>query len=232
MNNKPARLPANQPDGAALKPLVQVLLDRRATSHFAPEPVPTDYLEAILRLGSQAPSGYNLQPWRFIVVQDQANRERLRRAAYDQEKVGEAPVVIIFVGLKDTPRRDVESILAEGARRGAGKPENVPQMAKQARQFLESMNMDVWVNRHVMIAFTATMLAAETYGFDTAPMEGFDPAKVKQEFGVPEEGDVVALLAIGRLRGPDRPYPGRFGLKALAFRERYGVEWNEAAKSA
>ncbi|MGH7979338.1 MAG: nitroreductase family protein, partial [Limisphaerales bacterium] len=51
-----------------MKPLTGALLERRATTHFKPEPVPDEYLEAILGLGGQAPSGYNLQPWRFVVV--------------------------------------------------------------------------------------------------------------------------------------------------------------------
>jgi nitroreductase len=85
--------------------------------------------------------------------------------------------------------------------------------------------MDVWVNRHTMIAFTTLMLAAEAYGFDTAPMEGFDGAAVKQEFGIPDEAEVCALLAIGRAKGPDKPYGGRFELSRFVYRERYGEAW-------
>jgi nitroreductase len=46
-------------------------------------------------------SGYNLQPWRFIVVRDKEHRKRLRKAAMDQEKLSEAPVVLIAVGMKN-----------------------------------------------------------------------------------------------------------------------------------
>ncbi|MGH7980931.1 MAG: nitroreductase family protein, partial [Limisphaerales bacterium] len=62
--DKPSDFPEHCPDGRPIKPLTVVLLDRRATSHFKPDPVPDEYLEAILQLGAQAPSGYNLQPWR------------------------------------------------------------------------------------------------------------------------------------------------------------------------
>jgi nitroreductase len=71
------------------------------------------------------------------------------------------------------------------------------------------------------------MYAAEAYGFDTAPMEGFDAAAVKREFGIPEEGEVVALLAIGRAAQPDKAYPGRFPLSRVAFSERFGEAWEE-----
>jgi nitroreductase len=75
------------PEGIALKLLPQVLLDRRATNHFKPDPVPEDVLQAILELTLQAPSGYNLQPWRFIVVRDPEKRKQLQKAA--MERTGE-----------------------------------------------------------------------------------------------------------------------------------------------
>src|SRR5882724_2324187 len=93
---KPLLFPTTQVDGKALKSLTQVLLDRRATAHFKPDPIPDEYLEAILRFAMQAPSGFNLQPWRFLVVREENNRRRLQKAAMDQAKVGEAPVVVIF----------------------------------------------------------------------------------------------------------------------------------------
>jgi nitroreductase len=204
---------------------VQAVLERRATSHFKPDPVPEPLLQTILELAAQAPSGYNIQPWRFIVVRDQANRQRLQKAAMDQAKVGEAPVVVIALGMKEESKRVIGEVLLEGARRGIGNPENVPAIAAQAKQFLDAFPMNVWVNRHTMIAFTTMMFVAEAYGFDTAPMEGFDPESVKREFNIPNEAEVVALLAIGRMHEPDKPYPGRFPLSRIVFQERFGVPW-------
>jgi len=222
LEDKPTYFPEKQLNGAPLKTLSQALLDRRATNHFTSDPVPEEYLHAILRLGAQSPSGYNLQPWRFLIVRDPLNRKRLQHAAFDQEKVSEAPVVIIFIGMKEEPKLQAKGILLEGARRGLGKSENVEKVAQGALKFLSKMDMKLWVNRHTMIAFTTVMLAAETYGLDTAPLEGFDPEAVKKEFDIPEEGEVIALLAVGKARDPNQNYPGRFGLSTIAFNERYG----------
>jgi nitroreductase len=146
-------------------------------------------------------------------------------AAFGQEKIGEAPVVIIALGMKEEYKKRAEEILADGARRGAGKAENVPKIRQQALEFLGALPANMWVNRHVMIAFTTMMLVAEAYGFDTAPMEGFDAAAVKREFGAPEEAEVVALLAIGRAAPPDKPYTGRLPLREIFFNERFGSPW-------
>jgi nitroreductase len=228
MQDKPKQLPTSRPDGAALKPITGVLLDRRATSHFVSDEMPEEYLNAILRLAAQAPSGYNLQPWRFIVVRDPENRKRLQRAAFGQPKVAEAPVVVIALGMKEEWKQRAREVFREGADRGAGDPANVEKYMQGAFDFLSQQAMNAWVNRHVMIAVTTMMVAAEAYGFDTAPMEGFDPTAVKREFGVPEEAEVVALLAIGRARPPDKAYPGRFGLDRIVFAERYGQAWKES----
>ncbi|MBL9169447.1 MAG: nitroreductase family protein [Verrucomicrobiales bacterium] len=219
------------PGGRPLKDLADIVMNRRATSHFTNEAVPAEVLDFILRVGAQAPSGYNLQPWRFIVVRTEGGRKRLRKASMNQEKITEAPLVIIAIGMKSEPLAMAEEILAEGARRGAGSPEEVEKTAVQARKFLSEFPLEVWVNRHTMIAVTYLMLAAEACGYDTAPMEGFDPAGIKRGFGVPEEGEIVALLAIGRMKEPDKAYPGRLPLDRIFFRESYGLPWHEGFSS-
>ena len=225
MDDQPKSLPATQPGGQPLKPLTQVLLQRRATSHFEPDEVPEEYLQAMLKLAAQAPSGYNLQPWRFIVVRGAENRKRLQGAAFGQPKVAEAPVVVIAIGMKEEWKKRADEVFQEGPKRGFGKPENTQKYMEGALGFLSTLPMDVWVNRHTMIAFTTLMLAAESFGFDTAPMEGFDAAAVKKEFAIPDEAEVVALLAIGKAKPPDKPYGGRFELNRIVYAEKYGEGW-------
>jgi nitroreductase len=225
---KPTKFPQCCLGGKPMKSLTQALLDRRATSQFKEDAVPDEYIEAILQFGAQAPSGYNLQPWRFVVVREKESRERLRKAAYNQEKIIQAPVVLIAFAIKDDWKNYIDAVFQEGLQRGYGKPETVPQIKKQAADFLEKgISQAVWVNRHTMIAVTTMMLIAETYGLDTAPMEGFDPQAVRSEFGLPENAEVIALLAIGFAKEPDKPYGGRFALSEIAHKEHFGNPWND-----
>lgn len=231
--DKPSVYPKRCPDGRALKPLPQVILDRRATSHFKPDVVPEEYVETILQFGAQAPSGYNLQPWRFIVVRDKENRQRLCAAAYNQQKIVEAPLMIIAFAIRDDWKNYIDAIFEESLRRGYGKPEIIPGLKKGAAEFLEKgIPQPVWLNRHTMIAFTTMMLVAEAYGLDTAPMEGFDPEAVKREFGLPENAEVVALLAVGFAQDPDKPYGGRFDLSDIVHDEHFGRPWTSRWKDS
>jgi nitroreductase len=225
MKDKPTNFPTTQPDGEPLKPITQLLLERRATMHFTDEEVPEEYLNAILNFGGQAPSGYNLQPWRFIVVRDAENRKRLQKVAYNQPKVAEAPVVLICFGMKEEWKERAGEVFREGAERGAGDVAKWQQARDGAVQALSAIPAQTWLNRHTMIAVTTMMLVAEAYGFDTAPMEGFDPAGVKREFELPDEAEVCALLAIGRAAQPDKVYAGRFELDRIVYSERYGEKW-------
>jgi len=51
------------------KSLAQAIRERRATPSFDSTPIPAVDIVQILEAGLAAPSGYNMQPWRFIVVQ-------------------------------------------------------------------------------------------------------------------------------------------------------------------
>src|SRR6516164_2106644 len=83
---------------AAEKPLSQAIRERRATSSFEDVPIHTADLSKIIRAGLEAPSGYNLQPWRFVVVRNRDQKKKLRAAAFNQAKVEEASAVIVACG--------------------------------------------------------------------------------------------------------------------------------------
>ena len=59
---------------------------RRSVRDFSPEPVPFPVIEYALRTAGTAPSGANMQPWRFIVVQDPEVKRRIRAAAEAEER--------------------------------------------------------------------------------------------------------------------------------------------------
>ena len=71
---------------------------RRATRHFLQQPLEHGLIERLLRTAQWAPSGYNLQPTRFVVVADPRNRSRIRGACMNQQSIEEAPIVIVFAG--------------------------------------------------------------------------------------------------------------------------------------
>src|SRR5215470_1572828 len=111
--------------------------ERRATPSFLSEPVPDEDLRKILEAGLHAPSGYNLQPWRFVVIRTPEQRARLREAAMRQPKVEEAPVVIVACG--DTePWRNLEEELRIAEQQGWGGEKEYASARKNVSRFFES----------------------------------------------------------------------------------------------
>ena len=51
---------------------------RRSIRRFKDAPIPDEALQAVLTAATQAPSGRNRQPWRFIVVQGEKRAEMVR----------------------------------------------------------------------------------------------------------------------------------------------------------
>jgi nitroreductase len=202
------------------KSFLQIVEERRATPSFEGTPVPDADLAKILEAGRHAPSGYNMQPWRFIIVRDPAQKKRLRAASFNQAKVEEAPVVIVACGDADGWRNgDLDEMIRQG--REGGMPENFAAHARgQISSYLSNHpNMTAWLNRHVMIAFTHMMLMAEVLGYDTAPMEGFDEDKIHEVLKLPLSYAVCAILCIGHAKGKDKFNGGRFSRDKLFFAE-------------
>ncbi|MBL0192814.1 MAG: nitroreductase family protein [Myxococcales bacterium] len=72
----------------------QELRARRSVRSFSPKPVPREAIADAIRAAGTAPSGANLQPWRFVVVGDPATKRRIREAAEAEEHAfygGRAP---------------------------------------------------------------------------------------------------------------------------------------------
>ncbi|MFD2762659.1 nitroreductase family protein [Micromonospora eburnea] len=70
----------------AAREFADLMATRRSIRHFAPDPVPMEAIEEAVRAASTAPSGANLQPWRFVVITDPDRKRRLRDAAEAEER--------------------------------------------------------------------------------------------------------------------------------------------------
>jgi nitroreductase len=65
--------------------LLELVKARRSIRRFKPDPIPDDYIEKIIEVARWAPSGYNTQPWDFVVIKDKKLREAL--TSFDLHKI-------------------------------------------------------------------------------------------------------------------------------------------------
>jgi nitroreductase len=214
------------------KPLSQAIKDRRATPAFDGSEIPEADLKQILQAGLEAPSGYNAQPWRFVVVRDPQQKAALQAAGFGQSKIGEASAVVVACGDPNSWKADLDELIAIGRKNGSIPNEPVEEAIRASFSGFRggspgdaggiAPDWSLWLNRHVMIAFTTIMWTAETLGYDTAPMEGFLESGVRKALGIPHHVRVIAMLSIGKLKGPDKPYGGRAPMETRVFADKWG----------
>lgn len=70
---------------AAARGFLDTALLRRSVREFSSEPVPQEVLELAIAAAASAPSGANMQPWKFVVVSDPELKRRIRAGAEKEE---------------------------------------------------------------------------------------------------------------------------------------------------
>ena len=201
---------------------------RRAARAFRPDDIPDVILEEIFRLGLRSPSGYNLQPWRFIVLRTAEGKAKLKACAFDQPQITQAPVVIICCGDRAASEsKNIEAVIELGLEHDAITPEYADVMRQQIPAMFEQKpsftSLETWTNRHTMLGVAHMMIVAESFGVDSCPMEGFVGAKVKEAFNIPATVDVCCLLCLGYATDPMKKFGGRFSYAQVCFSEEYGA---------
>ena len=200
--------------------------ERRAARSFSSTPIEDDILQEIFRLGVRSPSGFNLQPWRFIVVKDPDNQRKLRSFAFDQRQITQAPVVLICCGDRRVAQSEnIEAVIRLGKELDVVNEDFANYVRNSVPQFFDNQpsfeSMEAWTNRHTMLAVAHLTIVAKSFGIDTCPMEGFNAAQVKEGFQIPDEVDVCCLLPMGYAAQPFKQYGGRFDLKQVFYSESY-----------
>ena len=87
---------APKPQEAACPSALEVIASRKSVRSYTDQPVSDEQVETMLRAAMAAPTGMNVQPWRFVVVRDQAVKEKL--AGPRGGMIAQAPVVFVICG--------------------------------------------------------------------------------------------------------------------------------------
>lgn len=158
---------------------IEALKTRRSIRKFRPEPIPEKDLLEILDCGRLAPSAGNFQPWEFIVVREKEVIEELRKAAFGQELLSTAPLVIVV----------------------CADPEKSSQYGKRGMEYFCLMDC--------ANATENILLAAHALGYGGCWMGGFNEKEVKGVLGIPERLRVVSMIPLGKPDGPPYIAPKR-----------------------
>lgn len=191
---------------------------RRAVKHYDPSHRLSDAeREQLLSLAIQSPTAFNLQHWRFVVVDEPALRQQIRAVAWDQAQVTDASLLLVLCA-------DVASWQKEPARFWQGAPQPVQEILVPAidgyYRGREQVQRDEAM-RSCGIAAQTLMLAARAMGYDSCPMDGFDFDAVARLINLPDDHLITMMVAIGKATQAPWPKPGQLPLAEVVIHNRF-----------
>ena len=171
--------------------VLDLVKKRRSVRRFRPDSIPDDYIDKIIEVARQAPSGFNTQPWEFVIVKDEGLRKKIvdlfppqndLRAPRDFRS---APAYIIQLGDPRTKTGLPEFIAGD-----------------------EAMNEPIFISS-LANSFLYMILAATTLDLTCqwVSVAGAPPiqAGLKKLIGIPELFRIYDMLALGYAAAEPRP---------------------------
>ncbi len=185
--------------------------ERRSVNFFdKTKEIDMQTVKEIINFAVLAPSAFNLQPWRIIVVKSDSSKERLFNLSNTQDKVKEAAVNLILVGKKNA--WDNSNPVWQEMLESVGGNQKMVDGAKQAASFLYGSSEErslKFAESNTGLLAMAIMIAAKEFGVDTHPMSGIDFEGIHKEFGLSEDETVVMTMAMGYADKDQVLYPRR-----------------------
>ena len=139
-----------------------------------------------------SPSSFGLQPYRFLVINDPATRERLLPHAWGQRQVVDASHFVVFAARTSVTEAEIDTFIARIARTRGVTPESLASYRGMMTGMLLSDGFKPlvphWTARQAYIALGNLLTSAALLGVDACPMEGFVPAEFDQVLGLPAQG--------------------------------------------
>ena len=190
--------------------ITTAIKNRRAVKQFDPNhQLSEEEIKTLLSLGMEAPTAFNLQHWRFVLVRDPAVRKELRAVAWDQAQVTDASLLIVLcanLSAWENPQpcwrkasQGVQDYIFPAIKTYY---EGKPQVIRD-----EAM-------RSCGLAGQTIMLAAQEMGLDSCPMDGFDYDAAGKIIHLPANHLISFMIAVGKKAGEPHPKPGQ-----LAYEE-------------
>jgi nitroreductase len=191
--------------------LLRQLEWRYATKAFDPAKKISDAdwaaLENVLIL---TPTSYGLQPFKFLVITDQAVKEKLVPVSWNQRQPADCSHYIVFAARIKNTEADVDHYLERIVEVRGGAVEAFGGLKKMLMgDIVNGPRGQIaleWSTRQAYIALGNFMTAAALVGIDTCPMEGFLPEKYDEILGLPQSGYHAAVACAAGYRAASDKY--------------------------
>ncbi len=183
-----------------------IVMARYATKKFDGKKLDQKKVDELFEMIRFAASSFGLQPWKVKVVSDQATKDKLQAASWNQPQVGSASHVLIFCA-----NADVDGLIGkyEQYMKKSGALEDAIKgyitMMRGWAQGLDDAKKLSWAQRQVYLAVGNALNGAKALGFDSCPMEGFSPEEYTAILHLPKGIVPTVVVPIGHAADTPRP---------------------------
>lgn len=196
---------------------------RRTTKKFKPDPIPEATLKELIELTLAAPSSFNMQQWRIIMVDDPVQKAALAKASWNQAQVVTAPVTFVFAASIRGWEKTMEYTCKTALEAGAWTQKTVDYFWKSVPGFQNGLGdkQREYAIKDAIIAATHMALAAECLGLNSCFMNGWMEEGVKEVIGAKDNPDIaIALLLPVGYGEASYCYAGRLPENLTVFRNK------------
>jgi nitroreductase len=196
----------------------EAISQRRAVKHFDPDhQMSQDEIDQLLSLAILSPTAFNIQNWRFLLVQNPELRKEIRSVSWNQAQVTDASLFIILCA-------DLRSWAKSPQRYWRNASQETQDFLLPAiehyYQGLEQVQRDEGMRSCGMAAQTL-MLAAKAMGYDSCPMDGFDFDAVGKLINLPEDHAIAMYVTIGKAINSAHPRGGQLDVSEVVIQNKF-----------
>ena len=173
---------------------------------FKDKEIAEEELSKIFELTTKAPTAFNLQPYRFIVLDsEEAKKKAISSVVPVNGWIRYADKIVFLVGDEeiDVNADEVLSHKLEEGRIDEEKAENLRKMYEDYKNRDENF-MTGWLTRNTIIPATFFMLACKTQGIGSCPVRGFSQEQISSKLDLKETERPILLIPIGYPKEEDR----------------------------
>ena len=171
--------------------------------------VSSEDLDTIIEAFRLTASSFGLQPWKLVVVQDQAVKDSLVEHSWGQGQIANCSDLLVLARKNDFSDENIDEYIASTMETTWASQEDLQWYEDMMKGFLGRMDEDkkqVWVNKQIYIALGNLMTVCANMRIDSCPVEGFIGPKYDEILGLTEKGlGSVVVLPIG-YRAEDDKY--------------------------
>ncbi len=155
-------------------------------------------LNYILEVGRKSPSSFGMEPWKFLVIQNQELKEKIRPFCWNQPQITDCSDLVIILARIEDVKPSSGTPAKRFARREMPQDKLDFYLDIYSKHLADTLSTDekiyCWTARQCYIAAANMMTGAAFIGIDSCPIEGFEKENLEKALNLDTKKYQIAVL--------------------------------------